>query len=180
MRSDRTWIVIADGAHVSVVECVPGDPHLIDVDDMHLSAQLPPTHQLVNRAGRSFESQGRTRHAKEGRSDPHRELKRSFARSIADRLKATLAEKRYERLILIAPPVTLGDLRSALHRKVRDRVRAELPQDLVKLPPRKASPLARRHARQGPDFWSTGFRLPASACTQALIDSCAAAAAPVC
>ena len=144
MRPDRTWIVIADGAHVSVVQCVPGDAQLIDVDDMHLAAELPPSRELVSdRPGRSFESQGRTRHAKEGRSDPHRELKRSFAKSIATRLKAKLDEKRYEHLILIAPPVTLGDLRSALHRQVRDRVRAELPQDLVKLPPRKL----RRHLR---------------------------------
>ena len=55
MRPDRTWIVIADGAHVSVVQCVPGDAQLIDVDDMHLAAELPPSRELVSdRPGRSL------------------------------------------------------------------------------------------------------------------------------
>ena len=84
----------------------------------HLSAELPPTRELVtDRPVRSFEFQGRTIHAKEGRSDPHRELKRCFAKSITNHLKANLDEKRYEHLILIAPPITMGDLRSALHRQ---------------------------------------------------------------
>ena len=56
MRPDRTWIVIADGAHVSVVQCVRGDAQLIDVDDMRLTAELPPSRELVtDRPGRSFE-----------------------------------------------------------------------------------------------------------------------------
>lgn len=141
MRRDRTWIVIADAAHVTAMESVAGEPHLQDVADMHLSATLPATHDLVtDRAGRSFESQGRTRHAKEGRSDPHRELKRAFAKQIAALLASKLAEKRFEHLILIAPPVTLGDLRAVLSKSTRARIRAELPHDLIKMPPRKLRP----------------------------------------
>lgn len=142
MRRNRTWIVIADGAHVSVVQSIAGDPQLSDVADMHFSADLPATHELVtDRAGRSFASHGRSRHAKEGRTDPHRALKQAFAGKIAHCLKSKLVEKRYEHLVLIAPSVTLGHLRAALDKGVRDVVRAELPQDLVKLPPRKL----RRH-----------------------------------
>jgi protein required for attachment to host cells len=142
MKRDRTWIVIADGAHVAAMETVTGNPQLHRVDEMFFSTELPRTHQLVSdREGRSFESQGNTRHAKEGRTDPHRELKRQFAGKIAAALRAKLREARFDHLILIAPPVTLGDLRAALPKAVRDRVRAELPQDLVKLPPSKL----RRH-----------------------------------
>jgi protein required for attachment to host cells len=144
MRRDRTWIVVADGAHVAAIETAAGDPRLHPVEDMHFSTELPPSRKLLrDRVGRSFESVGRTRHAKDGRTDPHRELKRDFARQVSAALRAKLAEGRFEHLILIAPPVTLGDLRAAFPKPVRERIRAELPQELVKMPPARL----RRHLR---------------------------------
>ena len=43
-------------------------------------------------------------------------------------------EKAYDRLILVAPPTALGDLRDALSDPVRSLVRAELHKDLTKTP----------------------------------------------
>lgn len=171
MRPDRTWIVIADGAHMSVVQCEPGDPQLIDVDDMHLCAELPRTRELVtDRPGRSFESHGRTRHAKEGRSDPHRELKRSFAKSIANRLGQT----RREALSAPDPDCTAShpggpSIRPASTGAGSSQGRIAPRSCKVAAPP-TAAPLAGRHARKDPNFSSIGFRLPASAFVQALID----------
>jgi protein required for attachment to host cells len=144
MTRNRTWIVIADGAHMTVMESVAGDPELRNVPDMHLSTDLPRTHELVtDRLARSFESRGRARHAIEGRIDPHRELKKAFAKRIATTLKTKHAEGRYDHLILVAPPVTLGDLRSAIAKPLRERIMVELPQDLIKMPALKL----RRHLR---------------------------------
>lgn len=135
MKSERTWIVIADGAHAKVLERSAEKPTLRTVDGLTVSIELPASRDmLTDRPGRSFESHGRARHAKESRSDPHRELKRSFAKHLAGLLKTNLADKRYERLVLVAPPATLGDLRDALVKTVRARVVAELGQDLVKTP----------------------------------------------
>jgi protein required for attachment to host cells len=139
-RTARTWIVIADGAHARVLEHVPGTPGLQAVSGMVITTALPRTHDLVSdRAGRSFESQGPTRHAKAGRSDPHRELKRGTARALAAMLKAGLAERRYQRLVLVAPPTALGDMRAALAKDVRALVAAEIAQDLVKAPQKALS-----------------------------------------
>jgi protein required for attachment to host cells len=135
MKSERTWIVIADGAHAKVLERSAEKPTLRTVDGLNVSIELPASRDmLTDRPGRSFESHGRARHAKESRSDPHRELKRSFAKHLAGLLKTNLADKRYERLVLVAPPAMLGDLRDALVKTVRARVVAELAQDLVKTP----------------------------------------------
>ena len=135
MKSERTWIVIADGAHAKVLERSVEKPALKTVDGLTVSIELPASRDmLTDRPGRSFESHGRARHAKESRSDPHRELKRSFAKHLAGMLKTNLADKRYEKLVLVAPPATLGDLRDALVKTVRARVVAELAQDLVKTP----------------------------------------------
>jgi len=135
VKSERTWIVIADGAHAKVYQYSEEKPKLETVKDISFEIDLPRTHDIVSdRAGRSFESQGRTRHAKSGRSDPHRELKRNLAHKVADALKSSLTDKRYDKLVLVAPPVTLGDLRDALAKRVQTRVIAELAQDLIKVP----------------------------------------------
>ena len=135
MKSERTWIVIADGAHARVYQYSEEKPKLETVKDIWFDIDLPRTHDIVSdRAGRSFESQGRTRHAKSGRSDPHRELKRNLAHKVADALKSSLTDKRYEKLVLVAPPATLGDLRGALAKSVQARVIAEVAQDLIKVP----------------------------------------------
>jgi protein required for attachment to host cells len=127
--------LIADGANAKVYQFSDEEPELEAVKDVSFNIDLPRTHDIVSdRPGRSFESQGRTRHAKSSRSDPHRELKRNLARKIADALKLSLTDKRYNKLVLVAPPVTLGDLRDALAKSVQARVIAEVAQDLIKVP----------------------------------------------
>jgi protein required for attachment to host cells len=141
VKSERTWIVLADGAHAKVYQYSEEKPKFETVKDLSLEINLPRTHDIVSdRAGRSFESQGRTRHAKSGRSDPHRELKRNLARKVADALKSSLTDKRYDKLVLVAPPVTLGDLRDALAKRVQARVIGEVAQDLIKVPVARLPP----------------------------------------
>ena len=41
-------------------------------------------------------------HAKTGRSDPHRELKRDLAHKVAGALQMSLADNRYDKLVLVA------------------------------------------------------------------------------
>jgi protein required for attachment to host cells len=135
MKSERTWVMIADGAHAKMFEFTPEKPRLEIVKDIAFTIDLPATHDLVSdRPGRVFESHGYANHAKAPRSDPHRELKRGLAREVAGTLQTSLDAKRYDKLILVAPPVTLGDLRQALAESVRACVTDELAKDLVKLP----------------------------------------------
>jgi protein required for attachment to host cells len=49
-------------------------------------------------------------------------------------LDERLAEKAYDRLVIVAPPKALGDLRAALSEQVKPHVYAELDKDLVKTP----------------------------------------------
>jgi protein required for attachment to host cells len=87
--------------------------------------------------GRTFESSGSAggmRHAIEPRTDPHRELKRDFAKHLSKVLAQGLADKSYDRLVIVAPPTALGDLRASLSEPVKHVVYAELDKDLVKTP----------------------------------------------
>jgi protein required for attachment to host cells len=49
-------------------------------------------------------------------------------------MAAELEKSAYDRLIIVAAPVTLGDLRAALSQKVVAHVVTEVAKDLTKLP----------------------------------------------
>lgn len=135
MKSKRTWIVIADGSRAKVLEIDGAKSEFNAIDDMAVAMDLPPNRELQSdRPGRSFESANSTRHALEDRVDPHRELKRTLAKTIVDNLSHALNERRFDRLVLIAPPTMLGDVRDALTPQLREKVVAELAKDLVKIP----------------------------------------------
>jgi protein required for attachment to host cells len=135
MKPIRTWVVIADAARARVFETRGRGTGLTPVADMALDADLAPSREIgTDRPGRTFESVGSTRHAMESPSDPHREQKRQFARRIAEAVEARQASKGFDRLVLVAPPVTMGDLRAALPAKVKAAVTAELVADLTNTP----------------------------------------------
>jgi protein required for attachment to host cells len=135
MKHTRTWVLIADGGHAKVFESLGYAADLAPVEGLVFSSDLPANRDILSdRPGRVIESQGRARHAMENPSDPHRDLKRAFARKLAGILEGQLADKRFDRLVIVAPPITLGDLREALPKSVRAKVAAELAHDLVRTP----------------------------------------------
>lgn len=69
----------------------------------------------------------------ESPSDPKREAKSHFAQSISDRLTDELSENKFDRLIVIAPPVMLGDLRKKFSKKLRSSIIGEVHKDLTHL-----------------------------------------------
>jgi protein required for attachment to host cells len=134
MRQKRTWILVADGARARVLRSAGRDRHLEAVEGLELAADHARTHELMtDRLGRVVEAHGKARHAVEPKSDPHRELKRSFAAKLAAILDERLQQGAYHRLVLVAPPKMLGDLRAALSPAVRHAVAAELAKDLTQV-----------------------------------------------
>jgi len=135
MKPLRTWVLIADGARARILENRGPGNSLVAVDGQEFTADHSATHDLVaDRQGRSFSSQGAGRSAIEAHSDPHRELKANFARHLADVLARDLADGQYHRLVLVAAPVTMGDLRGAISDKVRGAIVGEVTLDLTKTP----------------------------------------------
>ena len=135
MKPTRTWILIADGAHARVLEALGKGHVLTEVADMRRTVELSASHDLgTDRPGRTHESVGQTRHAMEPTSDPHREQKRRFAGEVAMGMAKGLAAGRFDRLVVVAPPVTLGDLRAELPAQVAKVVAGEVAKDLTKVP----------------------------------------------
>jgi len=133
MKPTVTWILIADGAHARLF-ANRGPGKGIEQLEVINGDHRPDSELVRDSLGRSFESVGDMRHAITPKTDPHRELKRDFARHLGKVLEQGLAEKAYDRLVLVAPPSALGDLRAALSEPVKHAIYAELDKDLVKIP----------------------------------------------
>jgi protein required for attachment to host cells len=135
MKPTTTWILIADGARARIFANDGPGKGIELVEGATFDADHRPDREIASdKPGRTFESVGATRHAIQPHHDPHRELKRAFSERLAAMLDEKLAAKAFDRVVLVAPPVTLGDLRSALSAHVKAAVYAELDKDLTKTP----------------------------------------------
>jgi protein required for attachment to host cells len=131
----RTWLLIADGSRAKVFESIGAHKMLHEIDDMALAIDLPKSGEiLADKPGRTFDSVGAGRHAKENPTDPHRHLKRVFATKVVGELRRAMLAKRFDRLILVAPPAFLGDLREELPKDLKDKVADEVTSDLTNTP----------------------------------------------
>lgn len=127
----NTWALVANGGRARLVKCL-GDSdarEIIDFNDGHAS-----TGELMSdRAGRSFASMGKSRSGMELHSDPVRNQERLFAQQLAGYLREQMNQGELETLLVAASPRTLGDLRSAFPKLLRDRVILESDKDLTGL-----------------------------------------------
>jgi protein required for attachment to host cells len=87
----------------------------------------------TDRGGPSIPSEPR-RHAQENPTDPHRLLKRDFASKVVDELRRAMLGGRFDRIVLVAPPGFLGDLRELLPKDLKDKVADEITSDLTNMP----------------------------------------------
>jgi protein required for attachment to host cells len=63
--------------------------------------------------------------------DPRKLEKHRFAAQFAAFLDAARGQDSFDRCILVAPPRSLGEIRSLLSERVKERVWSEVPKDLA-------------------------------------------------
>lgn len=132
MKSVNTWVLVADGARARVLLSTGRGEGVKELPEGNFQSEhLPSGDIMADREGRSFDSQGKGRHAMERRSDPHRSAKKAFAGTLAAMLDEQAARNSFDRLVIVAPPQMLGDLRAALSPRVGDKLHAELAKDLT-------------------------------------------------
>lgn len=99
-----------------------------------LERDNPPTReQGSDRPGRSNASLGTARSAME-EVDWHHLAKERFAGELAEALYRHAHENRFEKLVIVAPPKILGNLRKAFHAEVAGRLAGEIPKELTSHP----------------------------------------------
>jgi protein required for attachment to host cells len=136
LRIDHdAWIMVGDSEKALIMRN-EGDevyPNFEVVDVLH--HDNPPTHeQGADRPGRTQASVGTAASAMD-ETNRHKLEKHRFAKEIAQALYEAAHDGAFSQLIVVAPPVTLGDLRKEFHPEVIDKVVAEIAKSLTALPP---------------------------------------------
>lgn len=136
-RLDRTWIVVMDSGQARIFSIVKG------ADGRELKPALPPLKSALHGHARDERSDkpGRSaasardglRHAIEPKHDFHKLAKRAFVKDVATTLGAARREDKFDRLVLIAPRRSLGELHTLLAPAVKSSVAQEIGKDFAKL-----------------------------------------------
>ena len=142
MKPIVTWILIADAARARIIAHTGPGKGLQAVPNRTFDHDLQGNQDIMaDREGRSFSSgSGGRRSAMERPSDPARRDKQAFAGELAGVLEKDLQKGAYDRLVMVAPPKMLGDLRAALASNVSDAVYGELDKDLTHVADRDLPP----------------------------------------
>jgi protein required for attachment to host cells len=131
MKKTITWCLVADGARARILMNDGVGKGLQPAVNGEFSRALPPTRE---RPGRSQQRGVAGRHAFAPHADGHELEKEKFGREMARLLDQAAERSAFDRLVLVAPPRALGNLRSALGPKTRSLVHAEIDKDLTNLP----------------------------------------------
>jgi protein required for attachment to host cells len=135
MKKTVTWVLIADGAQARVLENTGPGKGLRQVEGLDWEIEALQAQEIVtDRPGSKGGGGSYNRGGMVPRTDPvdHRETE--FVKSVAATLDRKQQEGAFDRLVIAAAPIALGDLRKAISPAVRKTIVAELNKDLTNLP----------------------------------------------
>jgi protein required for attachment to host cells len=134
MKHAKIWYVIADGGRARFVARDESGAFRTVVS--FVASELHErSHDLgLDRPARVKESAGPARHAIEPRRDLHEAAKEDFVKLVADQLDEEHGRGQFDRLVLIAPPRVLTELKDKLSKPMAKIVARDLQKDLTKVP----------------------------------------------
>lgn len=124
-------VLVADGRKMLFLRN-EGDnefPNLV-VEEAQEQENPATRDQATDAAGRASSPQGAAQSSVEP-TDFHQIEEDRFAADAAAMLKKRALANDFERLIIVAPPRTLGELRKHYHKEVSSRLAGELDKDLT-------------------------------------------------
>lgn len=126
-----TWVIVADGRKFLVLHN-KGDTEFTDLRVIAKSEiENPPSREHgTDRPGRMPDDSRSGRSAME-ETDWHDLEERRFGRDLAARLDEWAQAKRFDELVVIADPRSLGTLRGELSDRVRNRIVREVGKDVT-------------------------------------------------
>jgi protein required for attachment to host cells len=129
-----TWVLIADGekALFMVNETDAEDPFL-QVFREEEQDNPPNRDQAANRRGRFNDGPSVHRSAVDD-TDWHQLSKDRFAHELSEILYKQVHKGKFERIVIVAPPKTLGELRDEMHQEVAAKVVGEIRKTLTNHP----------------------------------------------
>ncbi|HEY8574829.1 MAG TPA: host attachment protein [Devosia sp.] len=135
MKKTVTWVLIADGAQARVLENTGPGKGLKQVEGLDWSMETLQARDLVtDRPGTRGGGGSPNRGGTVPRTDPVEYRETEFVKSVAAELDRHQQRGDFDRLVIAAAPVALGDLRKAISPAVQKTILAELNKDLTNIP----------------------------------------------
>jgi len=129
-----TWVLIADGEKALFLENqTDGEDPFFEVFREEEQNNPPNREQAANRPGR-FNDGPSVHRSAVADTDWHELAKDRFAHDLAEILYKQAHKGRFNKLVIVAPPNTLGELRQELHQEVTQKVIGEVPKTLTNHP----------------------------------------------
>src|SRR4051812_19881556 len=134
-RHQRTLIVVADGAKARFLKESEDRKKLVLADDADMlapAARRPDRELVTDKPGRGFSpARDGRRGGFEPAHDPHKLEKHNFTARLAQTLDKACSARQFDRVVLVAPKRSLGELRPLLSARVKKAVSHEVAKDLT-------------------------------------------------
>lgn len=144
-RHHKTLIVVADSAKARFLKESEDHKKLVPAEDADMlapKARRPDRDLVTDKPGRGFSpARDGRRGGFESPHDPKKVEKHNFTAELAERLDRACSAKQFDRVVLVAPKRSLGELRTLLSPRVRRAVSHQVAKDLT-----ASSPTALRKA----------------------------------
>jgi protein required for attachment to host cells len=127
---NTTWILVAHRGGARLFENAgPGKGIQLVEDIPHPEGRLKSGEINSDKPGRAFDTFGR-RHGMSQEHEAADQVSLMFAKHLCDKLEKARAENRFSKLVLVAEPRLLGELRNTLDQHTVALVIATLDKDL--------------------------------------------------
>jgi protein required for attachment to host cells len=134
--NNNTWILVAHRSGARLFENRgPGKGLNLIFDIYHPEGRLKNKDLDTDKPGRSFDSRGHGRHALSSEQEPTAHLAEQFAKQLSTMLDDGRNQQRYTKLVLVAEPRFLGNLRAALSATTAALITATIGKDLGGIEP---------------------------------------------
>lgn len=144
-KPNTLWVLVTDSGYGRVFEIERSPARIEEIGSRESPARHKPSRELTSDlSGRESSSATQSGDTKQPRSDPHDEAERQFVREWVEGLQKNHSNGRFEHLLLVADPRTLGRLRESMDTTLQEAVIAEFDLDLTKLSTHDLEPRLRK------------------------------------
>jgi protein required for attachment to host cells len=127
-----SYVLVADGAKMLFFRN-EGDAEHLNLEVVAAEQQADDYDRDIkgDMAGRKPGHPGMGGASSTAETDFHQQAEDRFAADAADRINRAALAGKFEQLVIVAPPRTLGELRRHYHKEAQARITAEIPKDLT-------------------------------------------------
>jgi len=134
MRKIVTWVLIADGAQARVLENTGPGKGLKQVEGLAFDSKALQAQDINTDREGVFGGAGAGRGTYEPQTDPVEHAEAQFVKTVASVLEQQQQKGAFDRLVIAAAPIALGDIRKVISPHVKKLVIAEINKDLTNIP----------------------------------------------